>query len=65
MAEVQDLTVGTITKIDNDATIIGNVQANSFNGRTFLTASSALTPSTQGDGIVTENYLYWAMQGRA
>ena len=64
MAELHDLAVGTTTKINSDTVVVGNIKADTFNNKTFLTASAAVTPSTSGTNIVTENYLYWAFQGR-
>ncbi len=62
MAELQDLTVENIVKINADTEVTGDVQATSLNGRSFLTASAKVTPSTSGTGIVTEQYLYWALK---
>ncbi len=62
MAQLSDLTVTGFTKINADTTIVGNAQSTSLDGREFLTASSKVTPSTDGTGVVTEQYLYWALK---
>ena len=62
MAELQNLSVGDITKINSDTIVTGNIESTSLDGRAFLTASAKVTPTTGGTGIVTEQYLYWALK---
>ena len=62
MAELMNLEVQDKTKINADTIVDGNIESTSLDGRAFLTASAKVTPSTGGTGIVTEQYLYWALK---
>ena len=63
MAQLSDLTVTGFTKINADTTVYGDAESSTIdNGRVFNVASSEVVPSINGKGIVTENYLYWALR---
>ena len=62
MAQINYLTVDGVTKMNTDTKVTGDLQSTTLDGRSFLTASSKVTPSTANTGIVTEQYLYWALK---
>ena len=62
MAELSELNVEGQAKINADTIVDGNVESTSLDGRSFLSSSAKVTPSTSGTGIVTEQYLYWALK---
>ena len=63
MAQLKDLIVNGDAHFGNGATVNGNLQADSYNSRIMLSTTAKPTPSSSGTGIVTENYLAWAMSG--
>jgi len=63
MAQVKDLIVNGDAYLGSGATVLGNLQADTFNDRSILTANAAVSPSSSGTGIVTESYLAWALTG--
>ena len=63
MAQLKDLIVNGDAHFGNGATVNGNLQADSYNSRIMLSTTAKPTPSSSGTGIVTENYLAWALSG--
>ncbi len=64
MAQLKDLIVNGDAYFGDGVAINGDLKADTYNGRSILTASAMVTPSQTGTGIVTEQYLAYALANR-